>query len=254
VTDLAVNGPDSQAPDRKMSYALLVDGYVRDLFTTGMILQRFDYEVYIVSTAEDALRMIDAAEPVLLITELSLPRMSGLELLVRIKQDRKIKTIPVIIHTASEEPNREQLCRASGCEAFLKKPVSPDALYSAIQQATEITPRQYIRLRTLLPARVSGLASSGDAMSTEYVSELSENGFFLRTLTPRPTNSILAVTIMIHSIPIKVKAVALRSVTMNAGLFKEPGMGMKFVEISVTDRELIKNFIMGQILKHIPTP
>ena len=38
-------------PDRKKSFAILVDGYVRDLFTTGMVLQRLDYDVYITNTA-----------------------------------------------------------------------------------------------------------------------------------------------------------------------------------------------------------
>jgi hypothetical protein len=90
-------------------------------------------------------------------------------------------------------------------------------------------------------------------MSTEYVSELSENGIFLCTLRPRAINSVLNVTILIHSMPVKVKAVVLRSVTIGAGQFREPGMGMRFESISPTDRELIRNFIKGQIIKDIPT-
>jgi CheY-like chemotaxis protein len=252
-TEQIIREAGDRGQERKKSFALLVDGFMKDLFATGMILQRLEYDVYIVNSAEDALRVIDAAEPALLITELSLPQMSGLELLVRIKHDPKVKTLPVIIHTAEGDTKRQELCRASGCAAFLKKPAEPGALYSAIQQATEITPRQHIRLKTLLPARVGGLDTSVSVYSTEYVSELSENGIFVRSLSPRPINSVLAVTIMIRTIPIKVKAVVLRSVPISSGLFREPGMGMKFVEISATDRELLKNVIMGQILKDIPS-
>lgn len=93
-------GPGDNAPDRKTSFALLVDGYVRDLFTTGMILQRIGYDVFIANTGEDALRIIDAALPVLMIHELALPQMSGLELLVRIKHDPRTKSIPVSRHKA----------------------------------------------------------------------------------------------------------------------------------------------------------
>ena len=243
---------DNNLASRKNSFALLVDGHVRDLFATGRILQRLEYDIYIVSTAEDALRMIEAATPALVITELSLPQMSGLELLVRIKHDPKIKAIPVIIHTASEDPEREKLCRASGCASYLKKPVEPDVLYSTLQQASEATPRQFIRMRTLLPARVGGAAAPGDAMSTEYVSELSENGIFLCTLRPRTLKSVLNVTILIHSMPVKVRAVVLRCVAIGSGRFREPGMGMKFETIAPTDRELIRNFIKGQIIKDIP--
>lgn len=243
---------DPKTPQREQRFSLLVDGYARDLFMTGMVLQRLGYNVYIVNTAEDALTLMAAALPALVLTELALPRMSGLELLVRIKKDPKTKTVPVIIHTASDDPSREGLCLASGCASFLKKPVEPDSLYLAIQRATEAAPRQYVRLKTLLPAMVGGRTASSGPQSTEYVSELSENGIFVRTLTPRPLKSVLPVTILIHSIPVKVKAVVLRCLTISRGLFREPGMGMKFVEIASTDRELIRNFIKGQLIKDIP--
>ena len=252
MSDRTAGGPDEQMPEkRKKKFSLLVDGYVRDLFATGMILQKLDCDAYIVNSAEDALKIMNSGLPALVITELSLPRMSGLELLVRIKQDPKTKAIPVIIHTSSGDPQREVLCSASGCAAFLKKPVDPEALYSAIQRATEITPRQHLRLRTLLPVMVGGRPAS-DAQSTEYVSELSENGIFVRTLSPRPVDAVLPVTMMIHSIPVKVKAVVLRSVFMGQGLFREPGMGMKFVEISKTDKELVRNFVKRQLIQDIP--
>ena len=252
MSDLSANERGNRAPDRKKNYALLVDGYVRDLFATGMVLQRLDYDVFIVNSGEDALKIIEAALPDLIITELSLQQMSGLELLVNLKHDPRTKAIPIIIHTAIGDRKREDHCRASGCAAFLKKPVEPSVLYRAIQQATESTPRQYIRLRTLLPVRVSGLASQDEVSHTEYVSELSENGIFVHTLNPRQVNAALPVTILINSIPVKVRAVVVYGVALSPGLFKEPGMGMKFVEIRDTDRELIRNFIMGQIMKGIP--
>ncbi|HEY6010590.1 MAG TPA: response regulator [Nitrospirota bacterium] len=246
-----VNEENDRTLERRNGFALLVDGYMRDLFSTGIILQRLQYDVYIVSSAEDALRIIDAAAPAMLITELALPQMSGLELLVRVKHDPAMKAIPVIVLTGTDDANREKLCIASGCACYLKKPIEPDTLYTAIQRVTEIMPRQYMRLRIMLPARVSG-AAAGEAMSTEYVSEVSENGLFICTLNPRPVNTILTVTVMIHSIPIRAKAMVLRCVTIDRERFTEPGMGMKFVEISRTDRELIRNFIKGHIIKDMP--
>ena len=228
-----------------------MDGYVRDLFTTGLILQRLDYDVYIANSAEDALRIIEAATPSLIITELALPQMSGLELLVRVKHDPRTRALPVIIYSSLEDPDRKELCRVSGCTAFLKKPADPAALYGTIQTATESMPRRYMRLRTLLPVHVGGTPPAG-GMSTEYVSELSENGIFVRTLNPRAVNAVLPVTIMIHSIPVKTKAAVVYSVPMSPGLFREPGMGMKFEDISATDRELLRNVIKGQIMKDVP--
>lgn len=251
MSDHSAGRPSIKFGEQSKRFALLVDGFVRDLFTTGMILQRLDYDVYIVNTAEDALTIMAAAKPVLVITELSLPRASGLELLVRIKQDPKTKTIPVIVHTAAADPAKERHCLASGCASFLKKPVEPDDFFRAIQEATEITPRSHFRLKTLLPVMVGGQTLAGGVLPTEYVTELSESGVFVRTLNPRPVNVVFPVTIIIHSMPVKLRAIVLRSSGINVGMFSEPGMGMKFVEMTDTDRELIRNFIKGQIMKDI---
>jgi response regulator RpfG family c-di-GMP phosphodiesterase len=253
MTESDVGRQPGRMPDRRKSYALLVDGYVKDLFATGMVLQRLDYEVYIANSGEDALKIISAALPELVITELSLQQMSGLELLVHLKHDTATRDIPVIVHTAVGDPKREEHCRASGCAAFLKKPVELDDLFCAIQAATEATPRRFIRLRTLLPVRVGGQTSSETVDSVEFVSELSENGMFVRTMTPRPVNAVVPVTLIIQSMAVKVKAVVARKSELSPGLFKEPGMGMRFVEISETSRELLRNFIKGQIMKEITT-
>jgi CheY-like chemotaxis protein len=251
VTDRVDGEQDIPLPDKKKSYALLVDSYIRDLFATGVILQRLDYDVYIANSGEDALRIIDAAMPELVITELSLQYMSGLELLIHLRHTSATKAIPIIIHTASKDQKHEEYCRVSGCAAFLKKPAEVNALFSAIQQATKSTPRQFIRLRTLLPVRVSAQSLPEAANSVEFVSELSENGLFVRTLHPRPVDTVVPVNLAINSKAVKAKAVVLRSVTMKPGLFQDPGMGLKFIDISETDRELIRHFIKVQIMKDI---
>jgi CheY-like chemotaxis protein len=97
LSDEPGNAASEQLPPRR-KIAVLADGFVKDLFTTGVVLQRLDYDVYIVSSAEDALKLIEAALPALIITELAMPNMSGLELLVRIKHDPRTKMVPVIIH------------------------------------------------------------------------------------------------------------------------------------------------------------
>lgn len=246
-----LNGPGAELPHSRRKIAVLADGFVKDLFTTGVVLQRLDYDVYIVNSAEDALKLIDAELPTLIITELALPNMSGLELLVRVKHDPRTKKVPVIIHAESEDEKKKELCRVSGCAAFLKKPADPGALYSAIQACTEAIPRQFIRIRTLLPVMVGGSGTAGGTGSTEYVTELSEAGIFVRTLRPRPVNATLPVTLIIRSVPVKAKAMVVHSIPLNPGLYPEPGMGMKFVEISNTDREVLRNIIKGQILKDI---
>ena len=161
--------------------------------------------------------------------------------------------------------SRETMMHVAGMLPFSPAPGSkPDHLRDLMDEireapvyspwnlrATELVPRRFIRLRTLLPVRVGGHTSADAANSVEFVSELSENGIFVRTLHPRPVKAVVPVNLIIHSMAVKVKAVVLRSVTMKPGLFRDPGMGLKFVEISDTDRELLRNFIKGRIMEDI---
>ena len=83
----------------------------------------------VVAAAEDGqaaletLRAMDAREwPDLIITDLSMPRLSGLELLRAIKRDAMLQSIPVAIITSSDVPNDRQLALAAGAYAFVPKP------------------------------------------------------------------------------------------------------------------------------------
>ncbi len=105
------------------------------------MLLRLDYDVFIASTSEDAVKLFDVALRKLVITELSLHNMSGLELLFHLKHTPAMWDMPVIIHAAIGDEKWEDHCCATGCAAFLRKPVALDELYCAIQRATEDRPK-----------------------------------------------------------------------------------------------------------------
>jgi CheY-like chemotaxis protein len=252
MNERGITAPHERTSELIKRFLVLVDGEARDLFTTGMILQRLEYDVYLQHSAEEALELMESALPALVLTEMKLPGMTGMDLLQHIKQDPRTASVPVIIYTATGDSQIEELCLASGCASFLRKPVEPNALFHAIQHVTERTPRQYIRLKTLLPAMVGNTVARGGAVKKEYVLALSENGMYVRTLTPHAIRTVLPVMIMINSIPIKVRAIVLYSFSMGQGPFRESGMGMKFIEIARTDQEHIRDFIRDHLLKDIP--
>lgn len=253
VTNSAI-AENNVMPERKKRFLLLVDGNPKDLFAIGMILQRLEYYVFVSASAEDALDIMANALPTLIIADIQLPGMSGVDLLKRIKQEPKTAPIPVILLTSNDDPGTEELCLAYGCASFLRKPIEPENLYYAVQHASESAPRSYVRLKTFLRAEVGGRTASGGTREPEMITALSENGCYVRTLTPRAVNSVHAVEFKIEQTPVKVDAVALYSYTMKKGPFKEPGMGMKFAAIPDEDRQRIRNFIKGQITKDILAP
>lgn len=85
--------------------------------------------------AEDGLAALDcafAARPDLILMDLSLPRLDGLEATRRIKADPALAHIPVIALTAHAMRGDEERARASGCDDFMTKPIDENLLYRKI--------------------------------------------------------------------------------------------------------------------------
>ncbi len=73
-----------------------------------------------------------AAAPVLVLLDLNLPGVDGVEVLARIKADPRTKTIPVIVVTTTSDEREMQRCYELGCNAFVTKPVDYDEFANAI--------------------------------------------------------------------------------------------------------------------------
>ncbi len=238
-------------PDREIRTILLVDSSASILFYLSMLLRRLEYKVASARSAEDALRMMEDAVPSIILTEIALPQMSGIEFLKKIKGTARLKAIPVVILTSEKDPGMKAACTREGCAAYLSKPAEPDALYQTLQSVSESMPRAHIRLSTSLTVIVGDDSEIGGTKRTEYATAISEGGLYIRTLYPQPRNAVTPLVIFIHDRKIRAKAVVLYSYAKGQGLFEEPGMGMKFVEISDADRTLIREFIRERLTRDI---
>jgi CheY-like chemotaxis protein len=223
---------------------LLVDGDAPQLFATGMLLQQFAYNVYTTTTAEEALQIVDLVLPKAIITELLLPGLSGVDLLTAVKKQLRTKEVPVVILTQETDRRSEDACLQAGCAAILRKPVEPEALYRAIQQLTEPTPRSHVRIKTCLTVIV-GDAGKPDA--GEGVTVLSENGMYVRTLRPAKAGTRLPFTLFLDEWPVRIEGIVLYSYSFGEGPLKEPGMGVKFLSLHAEDRELLRRFIRDHL-------
>ncbi len=240
-------------PDREIRTILLVDSSASILFYLSMLLKRLEYKVASARSAEDALRIMEDSVPSIILTEIELPRMSGVEFLKKIKGSAHFKAIPVVILTSEKDPGVKAACTREGCAAFLSKPAEPDALYQTLQSVSESMPRAHIRLSTSLKVIVGDDSEIGGTKRTEYATAISEGGLYIRTLYPQPRNAVTPLVIFINDRKIRAKAIVLYSYTKGEGSFEEPGMGMKFVEISDADRALIRDFIKERLTQDINT-
>jgi len=70
----------------------------------------------------------------LLLLDIHMPRLDGIEALRRMKGDPDAKTVPVYMLTTTDDPREVDRCFELGCNAYLTKPVAYDALVATIQR------------------------------------------------------------------------------------------------------------------------
>jgi CheY-like chemotaxis protein len=70
----------------------------------------------------------------LIILDLKLPKVAGLDVLRRIKGDPRTRTIPVVVLTSSQEPSDIMECYGVGVNSFIVKPVDSDRFSQAVQE------------------------------------------------------------------------------------------------------------------------
>ena len=239
----------SVSSDRKKRFLLIVDSDANHLFYVAMLLQRFEYKICTAKTAEEALDMTSVALPALIITDINLMGMSGLELARRIKTDPRTAAIPVVATALNRTPLMELQCDENGCAACIRKPIQAEELYRIVQAAIETTPRNNIRIFTRLPVTVNNVLLN--CVEGECVSVLSEEGLYIRTLKPYPEKALVYIDLFINGYRVSAEAVVLYSHTFGEGPYKEPGMGLQFTQIMPQDRESIRNFIRDEITRGI---
>ena len=88
------------------------------------LLEAHGYETLQTKDGLDALRLARQFHPDLILMDIQLPEVSGLEVTKWIKEDDELKMIPVIAVTAFAMKGDEEKIREGGCEAYIAKPIS----------------------------------------------------------------------------------------------------------------------------------
>lgn len=71
--------------------------------------------------------------PYLLLLDIRMPQVDGVEVLRQVKQDQELRKIPVIMLTTTDDPREVERCHALGCSNYIVKPVDYDKFAEAIK-------------------------------------------------------------------------------------------------------------------------
>ncbi len=84
-----------------------------------------------------------------LLLDIRMPKVDGLEVLEQMKADRELRKIPVIMLTTTDDPRAVENCYRMGCSLFIRKPVEAEAFFETLQ-------RLALFLQTVVPPRING--------------------------------------------------------------------------------------------------
>ena len=93
-----------------------------------------DYRLVLAHDGQAALEKARDERPDLILMDLSLPRLDGWEATRRLKSDRALAGIPVIVLSAHAMRGDEERARAAGCDDFLTKPIDEALLFQKLER------------------------------------------------------------------------------------------------------------------------
>ena len=123
--------------DNQTSHILVADDEPHIGRIIKMKLEQGPFRVSVVYDGEEALAFINNGDPVdLVLLDLMMPKLSGLDVLRQVREQARFKNLPCIILTAGGDAKHERDALALGATQFLTKPFSPKKLYALVARLT----------------------------------------------------------------------------------------------------------------------
>ncbi|MDX1764736.1 MAG: response regulator [bacterium] len=221
---------------------LLVDDNKTTVMYIALLLKRMGFDVIPAENGMEALRMLQLSECDLVLLDMAMPVLDGLETLKRIRTEYGMQRLPVVVVTVDTNQQSVDACIKLGCSGVLAKPVQLDELHDILQDCI-FTPmgrrREHIRSAYTEKVRV---ACDG-AVSEFHGDTLSEGGIYVRTISPFPVGTDMVLTIPVDAQgSVEVKGTVIYTKDRYGDLAKTPlGMAVEFHSLSDSDTTRLKN-------------
>jgi len=98
------------------------------------LLEAHGYQILQTKDGMEALKIARESHPDLILMDIQLPEVSGLEVTKWLKEDAELRNIPVVAVTAFAMKGDEEKIREGGCEAYIAKPISVASFLQTVQR------------------------------------------------------------------------------------------------------------------------
>ena len=124
------------APVAHVPTVMVVDDSLTVRKITGRLLEREGFEVVVAKDGVDALEQLLERVPDVILSDIEMPRMDGFDLARNIRNDERLKTVPIIMITSRLADKHREYARKIGVEHYLGKPYQEDELLGLIRRYT----------------------------------------------------------------------------------------------------------------------
>ena len=100
----------------------------------GLALKRAGYEVLEAEDGQDAMTKLDGRKLNLIVSDVNMPSMDGIQFVTQVKAHPRYKFTPVIMLTTEGQDAKKEQGRAAGAKAWITKPFNPPVLLDAVSK------------------------------------------------------------------------------------------------------------------------
>jgi chemosensory pili system protein ChpA (sensor histidine kinase/response regulator) len=141
IAQAAVHPEVAKAPVRELAeqvvqtpLVLVVDDSITVRRVTQRLLQREGYRVALAADGLQALDRLREERPVMVLSDIEMPRMDGFELVREIRADAAMKDLPVVMITSRIADKHREHAASLGVDHYLGKPYADEVLLSLVRQ------------------------------------------------------------------------------------------------------------------------
>ena len=120
-----------------MSTVLIVEDNDKNMKLARDVLQAKGYQTLEAETGEEGVRLAKERKPDLVLMDIQLPGINGIEAFKQIRADPSTARIPVVALTASVTPTDRSQITAAGFDAFVGKPISLKEFLDTVKRLVE---------------------------------------------------------------------------------------------------------------------
>jgi len=124
-----------------MSLILIVEDNEQNLKLARDVLQAKGYQTMEAGTGEEGVHLAQRSKPDLVLMDIQLPGINGIEALKQLRGDPRTARIPVAAFTASVTPTDRSKITQAGFDAFLSKPINLKEFVETVKRLVEAGPR-----------------------------------------------------------------------------------------------------------------